>query len=297
MKTGIALISLGGPKSLEEVPDFIKNLTGVDLPERVILGIKERYKLIGGGSPLPEITEKQAKSLEKLLPPDFTCLPAFRYTKPDIGEVIDFFVNNGYEQIFFFILSPFFTSVTTGNYLNFAENFIKTRNIQISYSFIYSWYKNESFINCWVKKIKDESKEDLDYFYLFSAHSLPERLSKEPYKEQIEEFCKIISERLGLKNWALGWQSIPSNAKEPWIGPEVEKVMEDIKSKGFNSILQIPIGFTADHIETLYDIDIIHANYAKSLGLSYKRVSSLNDYPLFIKALFDILLERMDKAL
>lgn len=296
MKIGIALVTLGGPRSLDEVPFFLKNLTGIELPERVISSIKERYKLIGGYSPLPEITEKQANALENLLPPYYKCLPAFRYTRPNIEDAIGYFVENGFEKIIFFILSPYFTSVTTGNYIKYTEDYITKNNINLPYLFIHSWYKNDTFINCWVEKIKREV-EDWNSFFLFSAHSIPERLASEPYKSQILECCKVISSSLNIKNWALGWQSIPSNAKEPWIRPEVEKVMEEIRSKGFTTIVQIPIGFTADHIETLYDIDIIHSHYAKSLGLIYKRISSLNDDPLFIKSLYDILIERMDNNL
>lgn len=296
MKIGIALLTLGGPKNLEEVPAFLNNLTGIELPERVISSIKERYKLIGGYSPLPEITEKQANALEKLLPSNFKCLPAFRYINPNIEDVIKYFLENKFEKIVFFILSPYFTSVTTGNYIKHTEDYISKNNIQIPYLFIHSWFKNKSFLNCWVEKIKKEV-EDWNSFFLFSAHSIPERLASEPYKSQILECCQVICSSLNIKNWALGWQSIPSNAKEPWIGPEVEKIMDEVKLNGFNTIVQIPIGFTADHIETLYDIDITHANYAKSLELTYQRISSLNDDPLFIKSLYDILIERMDNNL
>lgn len=289
MKIGVILLTLGGPRSLDEIPTFIKNFTGTDLPERALKQIIERYKLIGGYSPLPEITEKQAKALQKLLPEGFLCKVAFRYSNPNIEETIKYFVNEKFEKIIFFLLSPFYTSVTTGNYINRAEKFIKEKNFSIKYSFIHSWYKNEKFINCWVNKIKKEYLGE--EFFLFSAHSLPERLSNEPYKTQIEYCCEKISNIMNIKNWALGWQSIPSNTKEPWIGPEVENVMKKAKELGFNSVLQIPIGFTADHIETLYDIDIIHKNFANQIGLNFHRVSSLNDNPEFISALYEILKE------
>ncbi len=294
MKVGIALVTLGGPRNLEEVTLFLKKLTGIELPDKIISAIKERYKLIGGYSPLPEITEKQAHALEKLLTSDYKCLPAFRYCNPSIDEIITYFVEKGFEKIIFLLLSPYFTSVTTGNYINFIEKFIKENNIQTPYTFIHSWYRNKAFIDCWTNKIKKEVK-NWNSFFIYSAHSIPERLSNEPYKAQILECCSLVSTNLNLKNWTLGWQSIPSNRRESWITPEVEQIMEEVKAKGYNSIVQIPIGFTADHIETLYDIDIIHANYAKNLGLSYHRITSLNDDPDFIKSLFYIIMERMGK--
>ncbi len=291
MKIGIALLTLGGPRKTEEIPSFIKNFTGVELPERVLAQVIERYKLIGGFSPLPTITEKQAEALQKLLPENYICKASFRYCNPTFEDTIINFINLEVKKIIFFLLSPFYTSVTTGNYINKVTQIIENNRFNVDYTFIHSWYKNEAFINCWTNRIRQESLDN-EYFYLFSAHSLPEKFSHEPYKTQINELCEEIAKRLTIKNWDLGWQSIPANVKERWIGPEVEVVMNNIKNKGFKAVLQIPIGFTADHIETLYDIDIIHKSHAQKIGLFFKRVPSLNDDPAFINAIKDILFER-----
>jgi ferrochelatase len=292
MKIGIALLTLGGPRMTEEIPIFIKNFTGVELPEKALAQIIERYKLIGGFSPLPTISEKQAEALQKLLPENYICKASFRYSTPSFEDTITNFIDIGVKKIIFFLLSPFYTSVTTGNYINKAKQFIEDNRFNVDYTFIHSWYKNETFINCWVNRIKQNSSDNNEYFYLFSAHSLPEKFSEEPYKTQIYELCEEIAKRLDIRNWELGWQSIPTNAKERWIAPQVEEIMNNIKNKGFKAVLQIPIGFTADHIETLYDIDIIHKAHAQKIGLFFKRVPSLNDAPDFINAIKDILKER-----
>lgn len=289
MKTGVLLVTLGGPRSLDEVPIFLKRFTGADLPPHIVNIVTERYKKIGGFSPLPSITEEQANLLGKLLPGNYICLPAFRYANPSIEESIEKAYNNNIERLVFFILSPFFTSVTTGNYMERAKQFVLERRLPIPIIYVHSWYKNESFINCWLEKINNEATYDKDCLFIFSAHSLPEKLASEPYKNQIEECSKKIAERANLKRWMLAWQSVPSSTKEPWIGPTVEEIIDKAVVEGFKSIVQIPVGFTADHIETLYDIDIVHSEYARTKGLLYKRISSLNTDKNFILTIYEIL--------
>ena len=99
---------------------------------------------------------------------------------------------------------------------------------------------------------------------------------------------QLVVARAGIKHHALGWQSIPNNVSEPWITPTVEEKIDEIAAAGFRSIVQVPIGFTADHIETLYDIDITHRQYALAKGLSFRRISSLNAGDTFMKALKEI---------
>lgn len=288
MSKAVLLVTLGGPRTSNEIPDFIKRFTGKDLPSPVIKAIADRYELIGGYSPLCEITEKQSELLQNVLGNDYLCLPAFRYAFPSIIDSIDQAINSDVEEILFLILSPFYTSVTTGNYIKLAQEYLLKIKRETKIKFIHSWYKNENFILSWCKKIKEEAYKP-DKFYIFSAHSLPEKFISEPYKNQIEELSTIIAERLNIKNYRVGWQSIPSMAKEKWIEPTVESIMDEIKKAGYDEIIQVPLGFTADHIETLYDIDICHKNYAMNLKIKFQRISSLNTYPDFIKALADII--------
>jgi ferrochelatase len=301
MKVGILLITLGGPKTTGEIPEFITRFIGRELPPPALRGVIERYKLIGGFSPLCDITAKQTDLLNDLLNAtssatrhEFLCLPAFRYASPFIEESMDVLFNSDIDRMVLFILSPFFTTVTTGNYINTAKAYIERIQNVIPVQIIHSWHDEPLFIESWCAKIKNE-KFDLNAFYLFSAHSLPEKYAREPYKAQIEKTMNLVAGSALLKNYGLGWQSIPGNAAEPWIGPTVEKVMDEIVEKGFKKVIQVPIGFTADHIETLYDIDITHKKYAQEKGLEFYRVSSLNADTLFISALKQMLLNAIEK--
>jgi ferrochelatase len=287
MTTGIIMVTLGGPRSLAEIPEFIKRFVGRDLPAPAMKAVIERYELIGGFSPLTSITGEQAQKLNAMLGNNYLCLPAFRYSRPFIEEVLESMTAAGVERILFLLLSPFYASITTGNYINTAQAYMEQNLSPIPISFVHSWYREPLFIDSWVEKIKNESF-DAKACYLFSAHSLPVKFAGEPYQSQIEETVATVISRAGITNHALGWQSIPNNAKEPWITPTVEEKIDAIATDGFTSIVQVPIGFTADHIETLYDIDITHRQYALAKGLSFRRLSSLNAGDAFVKALKEI---------
>jgi len=289
MKTGVILVTLGGPRSLEEVPEFIGRFIGRELPAPAMKAVVERYRRIGGSSPLARITEEQARALNEALGAGYLCAPAFRYVRPFIPDALEAMAAAGPERILVLLLSPFFTSVTTGAYIDVVKGHLVRHPLPMPVDFVHSWYKEPLFIESWVEMIRGDSF-DREVFYLFSAHSLPMRLAAEPYQKQIEQIAALVADRAGIKNHALGWQSIPPNAAEPWITPTVEERIDSVVAAGFKRIVQVPIGFTADHIETLYDIDITHRRYAADKRLAFRRVASLNASAPFIKALKEIIL-------
>ena len=284
MKTAVILVTLGGPRSPEEIPEFIKHFIGRELPPPAMKAIIERYRLIGGFSPLARITEEQAAALGEALGEDYLCVPAFRHSRPFIEDVLETTAAWGPARIIVLLLSPYYTSVTTGNYIDVAKKHIEKRSLPVPVDFIHSWYQEPLFIESWVEQVRRDSFDE-QAFYLFSAHSLPMKFSAEPYRRQIEETVALVASRAGIQNHALGWQSIPNNMQEPWITPTVEEKIAAIAAAGFKRIIQVPIGFTADHIETLYDIDIIHRQCAVEKGLSFRRIASLNAGAPFINAL------------
>lgn len=290
MKTGVILVTLGGPTSPEEIPEFITRFIGRELPPPAMNGVIGRYRQIGGFSPLVRITGEQAAALNESLGGEYLCVPAFRYSPPFIEDVLESTAAAGPARILVLLLSPFYTSVTTGSYIDVAKRHIEKKSLPLPVTFIHSWYKEPLFIETWVEAVRGDAFDERA-FYLFSAHSLPLRYSGEPYRRQIEETVSLVASRAGIGNQALGWQSIPGNAAETWITPTVEEQIDAVAAAGFKRLIQVPIGFTADHIETLYDIDIIHRKYAMTKGLLFRRVESLNAGAPFIGALQKIVLK------
>ncbi len=287
-KTAALLVNFGGPRSVGEVPQFMHSLTGRSLPDAAIQQVIERYRLIGGCSPLPSMAEEQARLLAAAMDEQLPVRPAFRYSHPSIEERIEECQSEGVERMLLLIMTPFYTSRTAGDYIRTADGYFRSLSYHPEVLFIHSWYKEPLFVECWTRKIKPEAPY-IDAFYLFSAHSLPETLADEPYKAQIEETVETLVRQLRIAHYGVGWQSVPANATEPWIGPSVETVLDEVAGSGFRTVVQVPIGFVTDHMETLYDIDIVHKRYAEAKGLSHRRVTCLNTDPMFVQTLKQIL--------
>ncbi len=295
MKTRVLLINFGAPRTLGEVPVFLRNMMGTDMPEAMQKAVEERYRAIGGGSPLAAVTEQQAERLHEATGGQWTITSAFRYSSPTIEERINECYASGIERIAFFPMTPYYNSRTVGNYIKTVEKYLTFLPYHPRTLFIHSWYGDPLFVDCWVRKIREEAP-DGECHFLFSAHSLPLSLQADPYKLQVEETTRLVAQALSLRDsYSLGWQSIPPNTDEPWIGPSVETVIDQVAGKT-RQLVEVPIGFVTDHLETLYDIDILHRRYAEGKGLAFSRISSLNAYPPFIDALKVILEKGLEQG-
>jgi protoporphyrin/coproporphyrin ferrochelatase len=288
-QTAIILIALGGPRSLDEVGPFMAAFMGRPAPPPVVSAVIERYKLIGGKSPLPELVQAQAQALEKELGSGFRAYEGFRYSKPTVAESFDKAITDGAQRVIALSMSPFSTEVTTGAYKNACDGLGSGETCPL---FIPSWHDNPLFIDAWVEKviagiaIFPAATRD-SVVVIFTSHSIPVRYitAGDPYKKQIEETVGLVAAKAGIREWCIAWQSKGARATEPWIEPEVEPTLDKLAQEGHKAVLEVPIGFTCDHMETLYDIDIVHRKHATGLGISFERAGSLNTSPLFIKAL------------
>jgi ferrochelatase len=290
--TAVILIALGGPRSLDEVGPFMTAFMGRPASTPVVSSIIERYKLIGGKSPLPEIVQAQAVALEKELGTAYRIYEGFRYSKPSVTESFGKAMQDGARRVIALSMSPFATEVTTGAYKSACESLGNGENCPL---FIPSWHDNPLFIKAWEEQVFQGLKrfwtgQQRHVVIVFTSHSIPVRYitAGDPYQLQIEETVKHIVLDLGIKNWRIAWQSKGARATEPWLGPEVEPTLDKLAQEGYKDVLEVPIGFTCDHMETLYDIDIVHRTHAKKLGLNFERAESLNTSPLFIQALADV---------
>jgi protoporphyrin/coproporphyrin ferrochelatase len=284
MKFTVLLVSYGGPQNLDEIPAFLQKMMRKEIPYQILNAVQSRYRAIGGGSPLVEIMNNLADILSIKLSPNVVVKPAFMYSSPFIEEQIDNCVSSDTDAIIFFIMTPFYTSRTVGTYIDLVQKYTNQMVYKPMMHFIHSWYDEPLFISAWVNKLKEELPTS-EYFLLFTAHSLPITLSSEPYKTQIENVVAQVTSKLGImSNYRLAWQSIPEGTMESWIKPSVEQVIDQL-SKETSHIIEVPIGFINDHLETLYDIDIVHRNYAVQRGFTFSRISSLNIDSTFVKAL------------
>lgn len=317
-KTGILMLNMGGPSSLNEVQSFLERLFTdkdiIPLPFQTKLGpliakrrtpkIVERYRQIGGGSPIKTWTDKQGLLLTKYLD---TISPAtaphkhyigFRYANPLTEDTLDEIERYGPKRMIAFTQYPQYSCSTTGSSLNAMYRYYKNKNLatKIKWSFIDRWPTNSGLIEVFshlicseIEKLPKEAKDNI--VLLFSAHSLPMKAVNkgDPYPVEVASTVLRVMECLDWKYpYRLVWQS--KVGPIPWLGPQTDVAMKGFVNKGYKSFLVIPISFINEHIETLHELDIEYGQeLAKEIGVKYfRRISTPNDHPIFIKAIGEL---------
>jgi ferrochelatase len=320
----IVLMNMGGPESLEGVEPFLFNLFRdhdlIPLPlgflwqrrfARMVSRarartVREYYKLIGGRSPLRDITEHQAKLLEQRLntirPGAFTCHVAMRYTPPYTRDAVGAARAAGARTVVALSLYPHYTTATTGSSLWELRRELSAKPPAagaIELLEIDRWPQHSAYLDA----LAEQVRRGLEQFpearragveLLFSAHGLPETFIRkgDPYVGDLEASIAGVLQRLGgQRPWRLSFQSRAGRAR--WLQPATDEVLRLLARTGRTDVLAIPISFVSDHIETLYEIDILFGEEAEALGLNFKRAPSLNTEPLFIEALAQLVEQRL----
>ena len=246
---------------------------------------------MGGKSPQKEQTLKQAEALQKELGDDFFVTVAMRYWHPFTEEAVEKLIEEKVDNIILLPLYPHYSKTTTGSSFQEFDRVYKEKKLNIPVKKVYSYHNHQLFIKAWVKKIKEDLGSDYrDFYFLFSAHSLPEKIIKEgdPYKRQIEESVRLIMENFSDVEYSISYQSKVSPVK--WIEPFTENKIIELAERGIKKLAVIPISFVSEHSETLYELDIQYGKLAKEKGIDqYKRVGTLLTNKYFIEALKDII--------
>lgn len=297
---GLLLVGFGGPESLEEVPGFVESVLGRRPPEHVISSAIGRYTTIGGKSPLPATTRRQAVLVAEELSRRGLKADVYvgmLHARPTIEEAADRIVADGVEDLTMISLAPYRCEVSTDAYEAAVEQALDGQRPRLRFS--PDWNLATGYVNAladMLAKALEEAPPDSPV--IFSAHSLPERMIEQgdPYSDQLVATAGKVADRLGLGDWHLAYQSVSAAAREPWLGPSVEQVMERLAADGATSVLVDPIGFISDHVETLYDNDIEHKARAKALGLAFHRCMCLNEHAGLIDTLADLVVATVDSG-
>ncbi len=292
----LLLLAFGGPQSLEEVEPFLTRLFRGRRPSpEQIERIKERYRLIGGSSPLPGITRDQASALEKKLNEkgySFRSYTGMRYGHPFIEETLREIHRDGLRDVVAIPMAPFRSRASTGAYVEEVIRVLKVLDNGPKVSFVEGWHSHPLFIGAVREKIEEglmkfDPETRKGVHLVFTAHSLPKSIvEKDPYVKDMEESVRKVLEGMEPVPWHIAFQS-KGGGTEEWIGPDVESVLTDLSGEKVREVLIVPIGFVSDHIEILYDIDVVFQKRAESLGMLLKRTRSLNASERFIGALAD----------
>ena len=294
MTTGVLLMAHGTPASTAEIAPFYTRIRRGRPPSAEQLAeLEGRYAAIGGVSPLTVRTAAQVDAvrdaLDQRAPGRYVVSFGAKHTEPLIEESAALLGAAGLERVIGLVLTPHGSSMGSQEYLERAESALgSTPFVPVA-----SWYAEASLVALLAARVRDAVRTVTGRTkVIFTAHSLPERVVErgDTYPEQLAESARLVAEAAGLDEWLVAWQSA-GRTPDPWLGPDVRDVVRALAADDLaDAVVICPIGFVADHLEVLYDLDIEVADVAAALGLGYVRTASLNDDPAFIATLADVII-------
>lgn len=311
MPTGVVLLNMGGPERLADVEPFLYNLfsdrkiirLGPRLLQRPLAWWIARkrapkscrsYAAIGGGSPLTRITRGQGERLGALLAAhgSFFVVIAMRYWHPLTEEAVSELVQNNISRLVVLPLYPHYSIATTGSSLSRLHEVINSKGHAFDIAEIKAWPTESHYIASLGRAIEEGCKNfsGRTPTVLYSAHSLPAKFVEEgdPYVEHINATIRAVEERTKIFG-RLAFQSRSGPVR--WLTPSTPDMLQLLAQEGVKDILMVPLSFVSDHVETLYEIDILYREMAEKLGMQLARTESLNLKEDFIAGLSALVLD------
>jgi protoporphyrin/coproporphyrin ferrochelatase len=276
----VVLMAYGSPSKPEDVRSYLEDVRGGrPVSDEAVEELAERYRRIGGRSPLDDVTEAQREALEHEL--EMPVFVGMKHWRPRIAAAVDAALEAGATRIVGLVLAPHFSRLSVGGYRERLEEALAGRAELV---LIESWHDEPAFLDVLADRVRGT-----DAWVVFTAHSLPERIlaERDPYREQLLETARLVAERARREHWSFAFQSASSTG-ESWLGPDLLEELERLSAEGVRRVLVAPVGFVSDHLEILWDIDIEAREKADELGVELRRIDSLNDDPAFVRALANV---------
>jgi ferrochelatase len=300
----VLLIAFGGPQGHDDIRPFLANvLRGRNIPPARVEEVAHHYELFGGVSPITAFTMKQAEGLRTRLAAAGSPLPVFvgmRNWHPYLKDTLAEMSRAGVRRAIGFIAAAHASYSSCQQY---KENVRDARreivaaglaDIEVTYA--QGWHAHDLFIaanamhvGTALATLPEAARARARI--VFTAHSIPERMAATSrYREQLAESAEKVAAKVGHADWALVYQSRSGRPQDPWLGPDVGDYLRSARDEGLESVVVSPIGFVCDHIEVLYDLDTEAAAIARELGLAFARAAAVNDNPLFLDMMADVVL-------
>lgn len=296
MREAILVMSYGTPERLEDVEAYYTHIRrGSPPPEDLLEELIERYRAVGGPTELNRITREQGRALADELDRrglDTRVYIGFKHVPPFIAEAVRDMAADDVEAAVGLVLAPHYSLRSIAEYERYAE---EAKPDRMEIDLIHSWHDHPGFIE-WLAARLEETLAGVegDPVVVFTAHSVPARVLEkgDPYPDELRRTCELVAERAGVERWTFAYQSAGRTA-DPWLGPDVLEVVDDLAEAGEDGIVVQAIGFVADHLEVLYDLDIEVREAAESRGMTYARTPMPNVDPAFVSALADLVQGRL----
>jgi len=290
-RSGVLLMAHGTPSSIEQMPEYLQLVRGGRPPSmELIEEMRHNYLAIGGRSPLTDITLAQAAALRNRLGPNVPVAVGMRNWKPFIRDALLELGSAGAERVIGVPMAPQFSTLSVQKYIDAATS---TLPAGVELEAVQSFHAHPTLIEAFAERVRAAEPRP-DELVIFTAHSLPVRVIEagDHYADEVHTTARLVAERAGVTRYRQAFQSA-GRTPEPWIGPEIEKVIDDESGNGCRKFLVVPIGFVCDHTEVLFDIDIQAARTAREFATSFRRTESLNTSPTFISLLEELARSRL----
>jgi protoporphyrin/coproporphyrin ferrochelatase len=295
----VLLIAFGGPEKPEDIRPFLERVTtGRRIPAERIEEVARHYELIGGRSPLNELTMRQAEGLRRALRRGGVTTPVYvglRNWHPFLRETLAEMGARGHRRALGIILSSLQVEASWERYVvdvATARGEVGAGAPEVVYA--PPWSDHPLFIEAMVARAMDAleqvpSAKRAEALLVFTAHSVPVAMATDsPYARQLEAAARVIAGRLGHGRWQIAYQSRSGRPEDPWLTPDIGDVLRGLPDTDIEDAVAVPIGFVCDHVEVLYDLDVEARAVAAEIGVRFHRAQTANDHPAFIAMLADL---------
>ena len=293
----VLLIAHGSPERVEDIPEFLQNISrGRPMPEAVVREVQHRYSLIGS-SPLTRITRQQADAVAREL--NLPVYVGMRNWRPFIADTLQQMATDGITSVVAICLAPHNSRTSVGLY----KQVLFGNEPPFAIDFVEEWHDHPLLIAAFAERLragwtKACAEHGSQLPVLFTAHSVPQRTVAEgdPYETQTRETAALVAAQVPeIGAWRFAFQSQGMSGGE-WLGPTVEETIVSLREAGQTGVFVQPIGFVCDHVEVLFDVDILFRQFAGDRGMKLYRAESLNDSPRFVQAVADLARSRLSRA-
>ena len=302
-------MAYGTPVAPDQIEAFYTDVRRGRPPSaEQLANLVARYQAIGGTSPLARRTSEQVAEiqhqLDLRLPNGFVCTLGNKHSEPRIEDGVEALAAEGLRRLVGLVLAPHYSRESVGEYA--ARTRERAEQLGMSAGFVEHWHDNPVLIQLLAENVVrtleslgpegERARSNGELLLLVTAHSLPVRVvaDGDPYADQLRRTAELVASASGLERFDIGWQSA-GRTPEPWLGPDILDRLRALPGEGVRAVVVCAAGFTSDHLEVLYDLDIEASRVAAEKGLGFARTSSLNAEPRLCAALADLVADQAEK--
>lgn len=298
---GVLLMAYGTPDTPDEIEPYYTHIRHGRPPSRELLEeLQERYRVVGGRTPLSDISELTRARLEEQLNAEssnrYRVILGMKHWHPYIERAVESMAGEGIQQAVGLILAPHYSTRSVAEYYGYVDEAQRKLGTGIHVERIDHWHLFPPFLEAVKRRIEAgllQFAPQADVTVIFTAHSVPEKVleSGDPYPEQLAATCDALVRASSLQNWTFSYQSA-GRTPDPWLGPDLVDTVHRLGREGVQNVLIVSIGFVSDHLEILYDIDFEAQAAAREEGMTLHRTEMLNASPDFVEVLAALVKER-----